>query len=301
MKELTHYDLAAKDFSDQYDAENSFYDEDSEGLSLEETADNFSLRSSERAAARQERKIQRIEKKQDRKDLRADRKFARKNRGEIRSDQETAGAELKATSEQTGLPQETVALANVAANQPLVASYVESKGLTPQPNPAALALQATQLFNSDVEAKMQDGVPDYETAFDAVIEDEQDAWGEEADEFFGSVLTSVMAAGKALVNKINDKRKAKGKKPLFGGKGWEKIAKKVADNKEVVTDAMTSAEIAFLALTKKEVAEAKAADAKPLNAAKNAFVDDQTKQAFKQYAPIAAIVLIAVFIIGKNS
>lgn len=244
---------------------------------------------------RQEKKAQRLENRVE--------KIRNKSiatRGETQARQIESQNDLSKTAADIGTQQSVVALSTVEANKPLIQDYVQQNGQVPQQNNAALAVQATKQYINDVEDKQNNGVPDWDAAQESVIEDYKEEWGEDADNFFGSVLTSVFSAGGALVAKINKNRTDAGKNPLFAGKGWEKIAKKIADNKEVVTDAMTANEKAFIAITKKEIDNAKKKDT-AIAAATGAFVSDQKRQAVKEYLPVALLVLVFVFVIGKTS
>ena len=224
-------------------------------------------------------------------------KKERNTRATLERSRQISDLKLQREAEERNLPPEVVALNNVQQNQPLVASYVSNAGQTPQQNPAALALQATNVLQGQIAYKQSMGVPDYDTAFDAVIQDSQEDWGnEETDEFFGAILTSVFAAGKTLLEKINSNRSSKGKKPLFAGKNWQKLAQKVNDNQSVVNEALTTNERAYLALTVKENERQSA-----MGASMGSFADDQRNQAIRQYLPIALIVLVAVYFLGKKS
>lgn len=227
----------------------------------------------------------------------------KKGRAELEYNRQQADIQIQQRAIDQSLQPSTVALQNVQENLPVVQSYVQNAGHVPQQNPAALSLQASNIFADQVAQRQMQGVPDYSTAMNSVIEDQQDSWGEEADEFFGSIISSVFQAGKALVNKINQKREANGKKPLFRGKNWQKLAEKINNNETVITDALSANEKAIIAITQKEIANAKALEgnAKPLIAAKDAFIADQTKQAFMTYLPYILIVLVIVFVAGKKS
>lgn len=301
MNQFNHSNLAMSDFDSADTIENSFFDADAalqyDEAALQQQHENFlGIRGKKGRAKVQARKLEKAQFKNDLEQVRSGMTI-----GEVRAQQVQAMQQLNNTAAVTGLQPETVALANVAANAPTVASYVEQQGLIPQQNPAALAMQATQAFVNEVENRQNEGVPDWDTAQDSVIQDYQESW-DEADNFFGSILQSVFAAGKALVEKINVKRTAKGKKPLFGGKGWKKIAEKVADNKEVVTDSMNSAEKAFLALTKKEVTEAVRKEKQSaVGAGADALINDQKKQAIKEYLPYALVAAVLIFVIAKHT
>lgn len=227
-------------------------------------------------------------------------KELKKQRGEIQIMQDEAQKNIYKQAEIKAVSPDTIAQNNVAANQPLIASYVANNGIQPQANPAALALQATQVFQDKVEQKQVSGVPEYESAVSSVIDDEREGWedDEQADNFFGTVMESVFKTGKALVTKINVNRKQAGKPPIFQGKNWQSLAEKIAKNEPVVTDALNASEKAFLALTKKEIDEAKKQSA--LSYATGAFGDQQGAAALKQYLPFIIIILIGVFFLGKK-
>lgn len=220
----------------------------------------------------------------------------KKQRGEMQHDRKLAEIELEKRATEKMLRPETVALNDVEDNKPIIQSYVRNAGQVPQRNPAALALQATQVFQNKVSDRQAKGVPDYEQAVEAEMDDTTDQWNEDnGDQFFGAIITSVFKAGNAVVKKINEKREKDDKKPLFAGKNWQKLAQKYKDNEGVVDDALTAAEKAFLALTVKENAKVST-----IEAGKNAIVNYQTEQAIRKYLPWALIALLIAFMLGKK-
>ena len=278
-----HFEQVASHFStfDTYDneAENSFFDE----------PDNFSILGGIFNPAYLANQV--LSKKEQRK-----RKLKR-SRATQQYNRDQALVSLDERATQKMLQPETVALENVEANRPLIASYVANAGQVPQRNPAALALQATEVFQNNVQQRQQSGVPDYEAASNAEMESTADEWHENnADEFFGAIAVSVFKAGSALVKKINQGREANGKKPLFAGKNWQRLAEKYNANSGVVDEALTANERAFLSLTAKENQKVTA-----VGSATDAVIDYQTKEAFKKYLPLIIIILVAVFFIGKKS
>ena len=222
----------------------------------------------------------------------------KKQRGEAQFARDKAMIALEQRATEKMLQPEVIALQDVIDNKPLIASYVSNAGQVPQKNPAALALQATEVFQNKVEQRQASGVPDYEQASIAEMNDITDDWNNDnGDEFFGAIATSVFKAGNTLVEKINEKRQGNGKKPLFSGKNWKKLAQKYKDNSGVVDEAINANERAFLAMTVKENEKVNS----PLIAAKNSIVNYQTQQAIRQYLPWALVVLIIVFFVGKKS
>lgn len=218
-----------------------------------------------------------------------------------------AGQYVANQQQQQAVVDPNAALQTIQQNLPLVQGYVQQYGpqygqSVPYQNPAQLAMQAGTIYGQQVEDKMF-YVPDQDLAEQSVWADVSEDWGSEnADEFFGSLLQSIVNAGKTLIDKINEKRAAKGKRPLFAGKGWQKIAEKYAANKDVVDEALTSAERAFLAVTRNEYAQKSGGgfSATPVGAAGNAFINDQKKQAIMQYLPYAILLIVVVFFIGKK-
>lgn len=229
------------------------------------------------------------------------RKSLRNNAATVDYNRKQADLTLQQRAIDQSLEPSTVALQNVQAQQPLINSYVQSQGQVPQPNPAALALQANSLFQSQIEQKQAQGVPDFDVAHDAVISDMQDSWGdEESEEFFGDLFSSIYKAGSALIGKINKKREDKGLKPLFAGKNWQKMAEKMANNETVIEDGLNANERALLALTRKEIDVAKKNDS-PVGAAVRAIKADQTRQAIRDYLPYIVIAAVVIYLIGKHT
>jgi ribosomal protein L9 len=225
------------------------------------------------------------------------RKLRKKHRAELQQEQqqELAGIERNGGK----MSSEAAALNSIENNKESIQKYIEANGHEPQINPALMALQGASIFQSKIAKKQLEGVPEYEAAHDAVIDDEQDEFGEVADEFFGAALASVVKGASEAIKKINAKRAGKGLKPLFRGKNWQKIGEKLEKNKDVLVDAANAQEKAFLAITQKEYALAKANES-ALGAGVGAAKDEYTNQLIKQYLPVVIIVLVIVFFLGKK-
>ena len=280
-----HYQLAADSYDqnslfDMDSSDNSFYDEDADSFDeisdYDSEADNFLGIAIGKKAKR--------------------RKALKKNRATLEYERQDAAIWNERQAVATGISPAAVAYQQVQANQPLINEYVTRQGEIPQTNPAALALQATNLFQNQV-AQKQAYIPDYNSAHDSVIDDEMQQW-DGADEFFGAILTGVFQAGKSLIGAINNKRVANGKKPLFAGKNWQKLAEKVNNNESVINDALTANEMAFLALTKKE--NAKAYEQTVLGQTTGAFVNYQQTEALKKYLPYLLIAIVIFLVIRKH-
>ncbi len=135
---------------------------------------------------------------------------------------------------------DTAALEVVKNRRREVEDYVAAHDVIPATNPATLAMQATMLHTAKVEDKINEGVSNYIEAENAVFQDEADflRYGETPDNFLGgSLLGSVLAAGKAGIQKLNEKRIAKGKKPVLSGKFWQGLKTSVGDKIAVNRDA----------------------------------------------------------------
>lgn len=213
--------------------------------------------------------------------------LAAAQRQEINSQLERANAANVSTP--------AIALQTVQENLPAVQNYIQANGMQPQSNPAAAALQASQILTKKVEDKMQT-VPDPQLAYESVLQDEQD-WinqqyeenGEEyPDEFLGGIIASVVAAGKALVNKINKKREEKKKPPILQGAGWQAVG-------ATLTNALPAIEQAANDATARRAQPV--AEKSTVGTVVDAVVRDQKRQALNQYMPfiIAGLIIIIIF------
>lgn len=284
-----HYQLAA----DSYDQEslfdmdtqdNSFYDADAEEANSFDEYDTDSFDEPDNLFGIA------IGKKARRK------KALKKSRATLAYERDDAAIQNERTAIANNLTPAAVAYQQVQQNAPLINEYVTRQGEVPQTNPAALALQATNLFQNQVAAK-QYYIPDYASAHDSVIDDELQEW-DGAENFFGSIISSVFEAGKSLIGAINKKRVNNGKKPLFAGKNWQALANKVNNNQSVINDALTANEMAFLALTKSE--NQKAYEQTILGQTTGGFMNYQQTEAIKKYLPFVLIGIIIYFMMKKH-
>lgn len=232
----------------------------------------------------------------------------RAHRAAIAEQQRKEAEKLAADAQAANLPVETVALARVNDALPQIQGYITANGQQPQSNPAAAALQAANIIAEKVEAKQQTIGGDPDTVYESVLQDEQDLLeevGEEngienPDEFLGGLIASVVAVGKKVIGKINEKRKKKGKKPAFQGPGWQAIGQRI-------TGATPELEAAGNALTRPLPGQPAPTPEKQgiVSAGIGAFKKDQTRQALNQYMPFiiigVALLLIIGFMTGKKS
>ena len=283
-----HYELAADSYDqdslfDMDGEENSFFDEDSEQANNFDEVDSFDDEPDNLFGIAIGKKARR-------------KKALKKSRATLAYEREDAAIQNERQAIANNLTPAAVAYQQVERNVPIISEYVQNQGQIPQTNPAALALQATQLFQNQV-AQKQYYIPDYNSAHDSVIDDEQQNW-ENADEFFGSIISSVFEAGKGLITAINQKREANGKKPLFAGKNWQALANKVNNNQSVINDALTANEIAFLQLTKSE--NQKAYEQTILGKTQGAFMSYQQNEAIKKWLPFVLIGIVGYIVINKK-
>jgi len=213
--------------------------------------------------------------------------LAAAQRNEINSQLERANAANVSTP--------AIALQTVQENLPAVQNYIQANGMQPQSNPAAAALQASQILTQKVEDKMQT-VPDPQIAYESVLQDEQE-WinqqyeenGEEyPEEFLGGIIASVVAAGKALVDKINKKREEKKKPPILQGAGWQAVG-------ATLTNALPAIEQAANDATARRAQPV--SEKSTVGTVVDAVVRDQKRQALNQYMPfiIAGLIIIIIF------
>lgn len=137
-----------------------------------------------------------------------------------------------------GLSPEAISLSIVKKNRPAIERYIIKNGGNPHENPAILAAQACLIHENKIYHKQRMGTPDYFTAEDAVLAEEAVAAefdGGEADDFSPAILGTVFKAGKKAIAKINEKRKAKGKKPILSGQRFKNLTEKIKKHVEIDT------------------------------------------------------------------
>lgn len=141
-------------------------------------------------------------------------------------------------SADNNLQPEAVALKVVENNREKIEDYIAQNNIVPAKNPASLAVQATLIHEGKVYDKIDNGVKDYFQAGRAVMQDEIDFFenGIYSDFIGGSLLGSILSAGKAGIDKINTQRTAKGKKPILSGKFYQNLKTKVGDKVQVIRD-----------------------------------------------------------------
>lgn len=192
---------------------------------------------------------------------------------------------------------EVIALQIIKENLPTVRQYVIEHGETPEKDPIALAAQATLLHEQKIWDKIEnDGIPDYDAAENEVLAEEQAAEDRgEISNFLGSVLGVVFKAGSSALNKINEKRVKKGKKPILSGEKGRKLLEKVGRHIEVeeVIDENTP---------DRNNSKFKETDAGIfLNSLANEVERKKTMDAIKQYLPYIIIAIIAIVYFARKS
>jgi hypothetical protein len=243
------------------------------------------------------RRSERKKKKQLRADNRTARIRKRLTRNERKIDELNAVQNLVSEAASEGATLPAAAIKQVAQNAEPIAQFVQSRGVAPQSNPAALAMQATEIIADEIEDAQGSNVPDFDTAYDAVIENETAIYDGEPDGFAVAMLPAIFESSKALIDKVNEKRVASGKKKIFEGSKFEKIFNKLEQNKTVVNEALTANERAIVAITSKGI---KQGTTTPIDAATEAFKGEILNQYVRRYLPIAAIFL-GFFILSKAS
>lgn len=229
-------------------------------------------------------------------------KIGRKKRlsiGDIKHYRKMAMRNIENRAAAAGVPSEVIALQDVEKNRGVINKYIEMNGQAPQQNPAALALQASNIYQQKISDKQKKGVPDADVAEDAVMMDEQNSDWEEADEFLGGIVSGIFKAGKALINKINKKRKDKGKNELFKGETWQQIGKQIEAGQQPLTDKLNDLERKFLQKTNEELTKAQ-----NKNSVGSAFVDGTMgaikKEAIMKYLPWVLIGIVVIVIVARK-
>lgn len=137
-----------------------------------------------------------------------------------------------------GITPENVALKIVHNRRKDIAAYIKNNGVNPAVNAQALALQAKLIHERKVADIQTKGIPDYESAENALLQNQIEQEESGFDNFIGgSLLGSIFRAGDSALEKVNKKRIEKGKKPILSGKLIEKIRKNVtltADEQRLV-------------------------------------------------------------------
>jgi len=136
---------------------------------------------------------------------------------------------VKARKEQQPLED---ALQTVTENTPQVKDYLNKiapEFPTENATPATLAAAVSTVHSSRINSEMKENGSTPEEAEENILN--EDIENEEIpNEFIGGILGSVLNAGKAFLTKVNEKRKAQGKKPFLAGKAWKKLKDKVNKN-----------------------------------------------------------------------
>jgi len=165
------------------------------------------------------------------------------NHLKVRRDITLQSRKMYQDSKRFGIPPEAVAYLHVKANLPRLTKFVYQHGMMPSDNPALLALQAAVAHEKNIQSEMaKSGLLNYETAEDRLFnnitgpgyETRQGVnfTGEEENvysDFAPGLFASIFKSAKAGINKINEKRVAKGKKPILQGEGWQNFFRKVTD------------------------------------------------------------------------
>lgn len=244
------------------------------------------------------------QKRQARKARRVDKRARERNAAHIRRQAVEAA--------QRGISPEQVSLEEVQQYRPQIESYVQRNGLQPMQNPAALAAQAVMIHENNVQEKLDGGgVWDEERAEELVYDDAealQDLTGE-PDEFIGDIVGRVIRAGKTALDKVNARRRAAGKKPILGGKNWQRVTSKISKNEPIITDTLNRVDMAAATILGKEVAAASQANrgrgaSSDVGAAVSGIVQsvrrDEYGNAARRFVPVVLIVVVIAFLWGKG-
>ena len=201
-----------------------------------------------------------------------------------------------------GIPPSSLALRIVKENRPHIEAYVRRHGGNPHPNPAVLAAQACIVHENKIAYKQKMGVPDYQTAEDAVLAEDQisEDMGE-SDSFAPALLGTIFKAGKTAIAKINQKRVAKGKKPILSGPKFQNLVNKVKEHVQIDTGENG----ATIKLSNLNTAPPIPLDQQSdLNIIKDALIDQATTDAktdwIKKNLPIIAIAAVVLFVVLKK-
>lgn len=209
---------------------------------------------------------------------------------------------MKAVDEmavKAGVKPEIIALQIIKENLPTIQQYVIEHGEKPEKDPISLAAQATLLHEQKIWDKVEnDGIPDYESAENEVLAEEQAAENRgEISSFVGSVLGVVFKAGAKALPKINAKRVKAGKKPILAGEKGRKLLDKV--NRHIEIEEVYDAENN----TGKRVGNKfKETDSGIFLSALSDEVERQkTMEAVKKYLPYIIIAVIGIIYFARKS
>lgn len=191
-----------------------------------------------------------------------------------------------------------VAIETINGNLDKYRQFVIEHGERPETSPEALAAQVVLLHESKIWDKIENaGIPDYTAAEEQVFaEEEQSEFEGNISNFNGSLLGAAYKAGVAALGKINQKRVAKGKKPILEGEKGKKLLQKIESHiqYEKVLQANEPPKKSNGNFANTTIGAAAMAAAESIE-------KDKTTEAIKKYLPYAIIVLILVFLIGKKS
>lgn len=209
---------------------------------------------------------------------------------------------MKAVDEiavKAGVKPEIIALQIIKENLPTIQQYVVEHGEKPEKDPISLAAQATLLHEQKIWDKVEnDGIPDYDSAENEVLAEEQAAENRgEVSNFLGSVLGVVFKAGAKALPKINAKRVKAGKRPILAGEKGRRLLDKV--NRHVEIEAIYDAEND----ARKGVgSKFKETDGGIFLSSLSDEVERQkTMEAVKKYLPYAIIAIVAIIYFARKS
>lgn len=209
---------------------------------------------------------------------------------------------MKAVDEmalKAGVKPEIIALQIIKENLPTIQQYVIEHGEKPETNPISLAAQATLLHEQKIWDKVEnDGIPDYDSAENEVLAEEQAAENRgEISSFLGSILGVVFKAGARALPKINEKRRKAGKKEILAGEKGQRLLNKVNRHVEIeaIYDAQNDAR-------NNAGSKFKQTDAGIFLSSLSDEVESQkTMEAVKKYLPYAIIAIIAIIYFARKS
>lgn len=202
-----------------------------------------------------------------------------------------------------GVSVDAVCLQHIKNNAPKVRKFVFDNGMQPSNNPAELALQAllshegnirkrANLFQSDFEGAENSIFNEYGNARMAVNYD-----GEVYADFAPGLFASIFKAAKTGINKINEKRVAKGKKPILSSdklKNFFEKAGQFVDVKSLGDD--LSVLIKSQGGSQLEQSEIMAG----LRAAQGSIIQDKFGDFMRKYGIIIALGVVAVVVVLKK-
>jgi hypothetical protein len=263
--------------------------------------DNLFGRKKKKAAAAAEGKTLRQFKADNKAAIKSIRRSGTEKQAAARKAMATVGA-IAAMDNKT--PEEvSEQIANNNTDQ--LVQYVQDRGHVPVSNTGPeLAAQATIIHEQLVEDRQLNGVPEYDVAEQAVFQDYTDyeeQMDTEPDEFGPEILGAIAGAAKNALAKINAKRAAKGKKPLFGGKKAKALTDKI---KNAVDVKGTAEGVNVFVKTAKDEALNNPQDKTDLAILVQEGIKAAEKlkkqEYIKKYLPYAILLIVAVFLIGKS-